>query len=370
MHLWLVTSSYPTEPAESRNAGVLARDLALELVGRGHRVTILTPRKSRPIRWDPELEGIVLPALRGVDELAHLDPRRLFDWLTLASLVLLARYRLPRWARRSRPDGALALWGLPSGLFARWALRPLGRPYAVWLLGSDVWKAARYPLGPRLLRQALRDSCAAFADGVELARAATDLTGHSVEFLPSVRRLPPAGDPALPGDLLFVGRFHPHKGPDVLLEALALLRRAEPGARLRMYGDGPLREALERRCQESDLSGSVELAGPIGAAEFAAELAACKLLVIPSRIESIPLVLGDAVQAGRRVVATRVGDLGSLVERFGLGWVVPPEDPDLLAQALAQARAAPQPPLSEEARAFFHPGRAAERLLHSLGGSP
>ncbi|MBL7184375.1 MAG: glycosyltransferase [Anaerolineae bacterium] len=63
---------------------------------------------------------------------------------------------------------------------------------------------------------------------------------------------------------------------------------------------------------------------------------ACDALVIPSHIESIPILFSDAMQVGIPVVATDVGDLGQLVRQYGVGVVVDPEDPEALAGAMGE----------------------------------
>ena len=220
----------------------------------------------------------------------------------------------------------LALWALPSGIFARWINRWFGVPYVIWLLGSDVWKAPSYPFGRTLLRKVIEDSNGAYADGSELAAEAFRLSGKSIEFLPSIRRLPPP--PAIlpePVDVLFIGRYHENKAPDLLIEAFAGVHRCRPDAKLRLHGQGTLRPHLERQVEQLGLQDVVTVAGSLSAVEVAGALACAKVLVIPSRIESIPLILGDAMQAGVPVVATEVGDMGELVRRHKLGITVPPE---------------------------------------------
>jgi glycosyltransferase involved in cell wall biosynthesis len=69
----------------------------------------------------------------------------------------------------------------------------------------------------------------------------------------------------------------------------------------------------------------------------AAYMQASDWLVIPSRIESIPLVFVDALQMRLPIISTAVGDLGSLVEKYGVGFAVEPENPIALAAAMREA---------------------------------
>ncbi|HEX9886653.1 MAG TPA: glycosyltransferase [Longimicrobiales bacterium] len=364
MRIWVISSSYPRHPEESVNAGVIARDLALSLAEQGHEITVVTPRKPGGTEFDPVLSGIELPWLSPTLSLADLSPKRPADLLRMVSLFLAARPRLRRAVRRAPPEATIALWALPSGILARWVHRMAGAPYAVWVLGSDVWKAPRFPGGSRILTTVLRDAEAAFADGTALAEEAERLTGVRVAFLPSCRRLPPPPE-HLPEatDVLFVGRYHPNKGPDVLIESAALLRAARPDVQVRMYGQGEMRPMLERTVMRLGLEGSIQVSGPLSATALSGAMARAKVLAIPSRIESIPLILGDAVQAGLPVVCSAVGDLPSVVDRYGLGTTVPPGRPDALAAALDRSLADPKRLPPEAGPPWLSPDGLATEML-------
>ena len=156
-----------------------------------------------------------------------------------------------------------------------------------------------------------------------------------------------------PGHVLLVtaARLHPQKGLDVLLDAVALLRRRHPGVRCAVVGDGPLAGWLRRRVDELGLAGEVVLAGARD--DVADLLAAADVVVIPSRWESGPLVLFEALALGRPVVCTRVGAASSLLaggdgngdgdgngEGCG-GRLVAVDDPTALAEAVAEVLADP-----------------------------
>jgi glycosyltransferase involved in cell wall biosynthesis len=370
MRLWVVSPSYPSHPKESINAGVLARDLALHAAASGHEVVVVTPDKPGGLRVDAGLGALPIPWIAPTTRMSDLSARRPLDLLRILSLFVAARATLSEAARRRPPDAILALWALPSGIFARWVAKSRGVPYAVWLLGSDVWNAPSYPGGVRTLRRVLADATARFADGRELAGRALELTGQEVAFLPSIRRLPPAEpDPFAPADLLFVGRFHRNKGPDVLLEAFAMLAEERPSLTLRLHGSGELEPWLLEQSAAPALAGRVVIGRPLSAAELAGALAATRLLVIPSRVESIPLILGDAAQSGTRVVATAVGDMPEVINELDLGELAAPGDPSDLARAISRAldlgAAGPLPGARSDL-----PGEVFDRLLASVADAP
>jgi glycosyltransferase involved in cell wall biosynthesis len=63
----------------------------------------------------------------------------------------------------------------------------------------------------------------------------------------------------------------------------------------------------------------------------------CDWLVIPSRIESIPLIFGDAVQKHLPILSTGVGDMGELTKQLGVGLSVPAADRISLADGIRKA---------------------------------
>lgn len=344
MRVLLVTSSYPRDPEESHNAGVLARAVAHGFAGQGDDVVVVTPQRVTTGAGEPR---VVTARWFGREEsLTHVDPGRLTSVLRLGSVVTSLTWCALRTARRERRDATVALWAIPSGISALVVRRLLRRPYVVWVLGSDIWKASDYPFGRTAVRAVLRGAVTVFADGRELAERAEAISGVKCEFLPSSRVLPeatvsPSTSPET-FNVLSVGRFHPHKGMDVLIDAVG---RLEEGHRERLHvriaGFGPDEDALRAQVDRLALSGVVDITGPITAQELADELAVADLAVVPSRLESIPLVLSDIAQSGCPMVVTETGDMGRLVDRFGAGTVVEAGNAAALSAALAEAMKQP-----------------------------
>ncbi len=102
--------------------------------------------------------------------------------------------------------------------------------------------------------------------------------------------------------LLFIGRLKPQKRPDVLLEALAQVRR-QLEVRLWLCGDGPLRGDVERRISELGLDDAVDLLG-FQDNPFAL-MRKADLFVLTSDFEGLPNALIEAQGLGLPAVATR-----------------------------------------------------------------
>jgi len=133
-----------------------------------------------------------------------------------------------------------------------------------------------------------------------------------------------------------IGRLHPQKGFDVLVEASSLMQALVPGLSVVVAGEGPERLALER---------SIEVAGSgvrlLGDRDDVSDLVhAADVVAMPSRWEGWPLAAAEVLGAGRPLVATRVGGLPELVGDAGL--LVEPEDSGDLADALVRVLTDPQ----------------------------
>ena len=139
---------------------------------------------------------------------------------------------------------------------------------------------------------------------------------------------PPQRQPDGPPVLGAVGRLSPEKGFDVLIKALAEI----PEARLVIVGDGPERPQLERLADAIGVAQRVEITGWVEDAR--AHLPGFDLFVMPSRFESFPLAIIEAMLAERAVVATDVGSISEAVIAGHTGALVPPGDPHALAAAI------------------------------------
>lgn len=215
--------------------------------------------------------------------------------------------------------------------------RVLGRP-------GGVERRFRWLKAP--LQIALGSLTASVADLVLAPSAATaeeirrDYKVERPGVLPNVTGgldVGPVMEEAVEGPyFLFVGRLRIRKGVEVLLEAMKKL----PEARLLIAGDGEHRAPLERRAAELELGGSVRFLGRCDASRVRGLLRGARALVVPSTYEGMPLVVLEAMEAGVPVVASAVSGIPEVVEdgeEGGTGWLVPPEDPGLLAAALAAA---------------------------------
>ena len=149
----------------------------------------------------------------------------------------------------------------------------------------------------------------------------------------------PADHARAPGEevrALFVGRVGPLKGTDLLLDALSRARESAPGLRLTLVGAGESPAAFaQAQAHPVARSGAARLCGAL-ADERIAEYRAADLFVLPTRTDSFPIAVLEAMACGLPVIASDVGAIPWMLDEGGCGVLVPSGDANALARALAE----------------------------------
>jgi glycosyltransferase involved in cell wall biosynthesis len=136
-------------------------------------------------------------------------------------------------------------------------------------------------------------------------------------------------------DFLYVGEWRRFKGVDTLIDALALIGKETGEApRLALVGSGPDEAALRALAERRGVNDRLSFAPPMPAREA---LRLGRVLVVPSRAESLPYVVLEAIAARTPLIATNVG---GIPEIFGdhADRLVASDDPAALAGAMIAAR--------------------------------
>lgn len=304
------------------------------LQARGHRV-VVSCHAEGPVRERLEARGIPTTRVRLGGEL---------------DLPRIARFT--RWLRRERPDAVL-LTSWTRTPWAAWAARRAGVARVVVRLGivRDAPRRGRYARAFRKRVDALivnsREIRARW-----LRTAPWFPAGEVHVILNGIRPPGPGAGPereALRRSLGLrrdarmvagVGHVTHRKGFDLAIDALA---RLDPGVHLVVVGSGPEEEALRRRAEGLGVAARVHW---LGFRDDVTELLrACDLFVLSSRNEGMANVMLEAMAVGTPVVATAVSGVEeALGERAGAppaGWIVPPDEVEAMARAMAEALAAP-----------------------------
>ena len=124
------------------------------------------------------------------------------------------------------------------------------------------------------------------------------------------------------------------KDHHTMLESFCLVLKQLPNSYLLLVGDGPERQALEKHSLQLGISKNVRFLGFKNDNDVINYLSIFNLYVMSSLIEGISLALLEAMAVSRPVVATNVGGNSEVIIEDETGILVPPKDPEKMAQAI------------------------------------
>lgn len=307
-------------------------DLAEGQIARGHRVGMIVSNLTGGARADAQLAEIAPRLALG---LTRIPMRRELHPGDFAA-VRHVRQRV-----RDQNVDVLHGHGAKGGAYAR--LTPTGSPVVraytphggSLLFGHDTLAGKVYLSLERLLmlRRTLylfesEYSATMFRNKIGEARGLVRVVHNGVgkgDFAP-IAVEPDATD------LVFLGELRAIKGIDVLLDALASLKQQGRTITLSIVGDGPSADDLRRKAADDGIAASVRFLGAMAAKTA---LAKGRIMVVPSRMESLPYVVLEAAAASKPLIATRVGGIGEILGPQA-NLLIPADDARALAAAIAR----------------------------------
>jgi glycosyltransferase involved in cell wall biosynthesis len=330
-------------------------DVANGQADRGHHVGIIADSLTGGERAEAALAEIAPRLKLGVRRLAiHRQPHP-------ADILVWAHFKYLIW--RLRPD-VLHGHGAKAGTFIRLRARSK-RSIRVYTPhgGSlhyplNTWKGAIYGRVERMLMNStdlfLFES--AFARDTYQRTVGTPTAGlvrcvfngvTADEFEPVV-----TADDAT--DIVYVGEFRHIKGADLLIDAVARLRADGKPVTLTLAGDGEEIESLKTQIQRLGLTGVARFIGHVKARYGFSN---GRLLVVPSRGDSMPYVVIEAAAAGVPMIAANVGGIPEIFETH-TDALFAPSNVGAMAEAIETALADPAAALTRakslRERIFMH----------------
>ncbi len=307
------------------------RDLAENLIGRGHEVSVLAPADDdTPVPEYVVSAGSTLPISYN-GSVAH-----------LAFGPMVAR-RTGRWIK----DGGFDVVHIHEPVVpsvSLIALRAATSPVVATFHSSQVRSRAMILANP-LLRPGLERISARIAVSEDARRTVVEHLGGDAVVIPNGvdagKFAAAAPDPRWQGTpqaptIGFLGRLdEPRKGVQVLLGAVAQVRRRHPGARFLVAGRGDIDAALHQAGMPRD---AVEYLGEISEADKLALFASLDLYVAPQTGgESFGIVLVEAMSGGAGVVASDLTAFSAVLDDGASGRLFRTGDSAALAAALDDA---------------------------------
>lgn len=137
--------------------------------------------------------------------------------------------------------------------------------------------------------------------------------------------------------ILYVGRLDARKGLLVLLSALPAILKFHPKVKLVVVGTGPLVHRARKLCTILNIERSVIFAGQVAPEELPGYYSGCTVFVSPALSgEAMGIVLLEALASGRPIVASAIPGYTEVLTHNETGILVPPNNPDALANAIIQ----------------------------------
>ena len=249
--------------------------------------------------------------------------------------------------RKNAYDVIHSHWPLPMGLPAQagaWASKKRPKLVATFH-GAEVALAKRKSHYRPVLKRLTRNLDVAVANSASTAATVRELTGVEAEVIPFG---PPRGAVNLdrPTEetsrdelpiVLAVGRMIERKGFTVLVRAAEKLRGR---TKVVIVGGGEYEPVIRREIERDQAGDVVHLAGRLSNEELADLYGRCTVFCLPAIVDSrgetegLGVVLIEAMSHGKPVVASRLGGIVDAVVDGENGLLVPPDDPEALADAL------------------------------------
>lgn len=137
-------------------------------------------------------------------------------------------------------------------------------------------------------------------------------------------------------EIVYAGRLVHHKRVNVLIHAFTKVRKISRDIRLRIIGDGPLREPLEKQAKSLGVGDAVIFMGVLGHEEFLRTVASSHVFAFPSVREGFAMSVLEAMSVGTPPIVVDHAYNGALdyVKNGFNGLVVKPNDPEEFAEAI------------------------------------
>ncbi|MGQ0601013.1 MAG: glycosyltransferase [Anaerolineales bacterium] len=358
----MVASSYPRFLGDV-GAGRTIQAIAEALVNHGHEVHVLAPYHPS---LAPYPTGVCRHHFRYIwpDSLAIMGYAQALQndqalhpaayWLSVPFL-LAGVMKLIRLQQAHQFDVIHAHWVIPNGAMAAMVARAFRVPLVISLHGSDIFLALRQPLLGQVARWAFERASAVTACSPDLLDGALRLGSPAQHTYPIVW----GADPVVFGSqsdasslrerwriepdacvVLSLGRLVQKKGLDVLLKAIPIVVRRVPHVRFIIAGAGPQIETLKAQATALQVSAWVTFTGEVNGEEVPLYLNLCDVFVVPSvydpsgNADGLPVTVLEAMASAKPVVASHVAGIPWVVKDGDTGLLVPPAQPESLADAL------------------------------------
>jgi glycosyltransferase involved in cell wall biosynthesis len=305
MNIAIFTHNYPKYKKDRKDAGIFVHDFANELK-KHHQVFIFCPDYGNDKKFS---NWSIFNPLSAVNFFKN---------------VFFGIRESLKFVEKNKIDYILCAWAIPSGIYGLVSKFKHGTSYGVWYLGSDLNIYSKIPILSTIIHFISIRADHLFANSYALAKIASHKYKKCL-MLPASTKLKDVINTTKKiklnnkkVNILFVGRLEKVKGPDLLVEAA---KKVNSKFVINVVGDGTMRNNLEK-----NRSSNVNFLGYLDLYEMTSYMKASDFLIIPSRNESLPLVILEAANYKLPVLASDVGDCKYVLTKYKIGETFKPGD--------------------------------------------
>lgn len=339
LNIAIFTHNYPANSRDRKDAGIFIYDYAHELAKHAN-VFIFCPDYG-----DKKEKYIKVPVYwyNWGGKGKKLGNWKLYSPISVINyfkLILAGRRQAIKFIKDNNINYVLSAWALPSGVIAYLASQKTKIKYGVWSLGSDLNKFVKIPILRQFILLSIKNANNRFANSYLLKNKMNKLSGKQSIFMPAITEFNITSIKPInlnsQNNILFVGRLEKVKGPDILLNAVKILAHKKINFKLNTLGSGSMDNELKDFVNDNKLNRFVKFHGFADKNTVASFMKSSSLLAVPSRSESLPLVILEAAHANLPVVAADVGDCKRIISKYKIGSIFEPGKPAELADKIIQ----------------------------------
>lgn len=232
---------------------------------------------------------------------------------------------------------------LPCGHAAMLLSHQLGIPFVVTVHGLDAYSTTQvkgYPgewcrrVSHSVFRLAAQVVCVSKSVQQKVLEQANSEYATSVVYNGAdVELFKPAEEPRSL-KVLSVGNLISIKGHESLLRAIAIIQARIPDVCCEIIGEGPELQRLQSLAARLKIAEKIKFEGRCSRSTVADAMRNCTVFALPSRYEALGCVYLEAMSAAKPIIACHGQGIAEVIEQGRNGWLVEPDNPSELAQAL------------------------------------
>lgn len=376
-HILIIPSWYPQAAGDI--GGSFFREQAIALSKRGYKVGVIAPTIRSLRDWKGVFlkpyglqqesdEGVATYRWYGVNFTPRVNKFSKASWIR-AGLKLFNAY--------VKDNGMPDIIHVHSLLNAGFVAQKINSKYKIPYIVTEHSSAFARGLVPRKATEDLQVVVASSSENIAVSGAFKEYLGSEFknslwDYIPNI-----VNDDFLSADLIInkpnenftfinVCLLSENKRIDLLIKAFAELSKSITGLKLKLGGDGPIKQQLVELAKQLGVSDSIEFLGSLSRAEVLKHVSESDAFVLTSEYETFGVVLIEALALGKPVVATRCGGPESIVTSK-VGFLVDKNSVQSLAQGMKNLYAHKNDFTAESIRQYCHDNFSEDAVIGKLG---